>query len=124
MRAVMDRYASRVMCHDDIRAIRMVYGYAVRRDNNQFDETCRRDFPPSPLQRLIGSLDRAILAFTRLLRSASTIVFLSTLLYLLLRQRRSSRADEQVASLRPQQRTNTHSSPINAFLWHDDHFQV
>ena len=113
----MHLYASRIPCHDDIRALRRVYGLKVTRSNAKFDDTCRRDFPMNSLQYRMRQVHRWILLFfAQLAPLISSIVFLLTSLYLLLRKRTSSLISG------PDTSSVQSKSPVNAFLWHDDYF--
>ncbi|CAF0821398.1 unnamed protein product [Rotaria sordida] len=125
--AVMHLYASRIMCHDDIRAIRMVYGLSVKRINSIYDDTCRRDFPLNPLQKLINKCHRLIIFYIyRIGLSISFILFLLTIIYILLIKHYLHRNDyDQLSSpqsIRSQQTYDKiHKPAINAFLWHNDY---
>ena len=127
MLAVMHLYASRIMCHDDIRAIRMVYGLPVKRENAQFDDTCRRDFPLNSLQRLMNNIRRWINRYViRIGPSISLMVFVLTMIYIILKRRYLNRNNHyETPSLDSrdsrQEYHKQHKSAINAFLWHDDH---
>lgn len=113
-------HASRIMCHDDIRAIRKVYGLAVKRDNIQYDYVCRRDFPMNGIQK-------SFYRFNRWIRFdlggiSSFIVFLMTIIYLILKKRRfnEEQSHSRSSSQSSQSFANEQKTRLNAFLWHDD----
>lgn len=117
MRAVMHLYASRIPCHDDIRALRRVYGLKVIRSNAKFDDTCRRDFPMNALQYRMRQIHQwIVLCLFKLGPLISSIVFVLTSLYLLFRRRTPSLISSQDTP------SVQSKSPVNAFLWHDDYF--
>ena len=86
MKSVMHFSPVRILCHDDIRAIRMVYKSKPKRENAVYDDTCRRDFPLNFWQKLLRMLARAIVLWAILLALISTVLFIVTVLYLLLRK--------------------------------------
>lgn len=123
---MMRLFSSRIMCHDDIRAIRAVYGLNVKRENIKYDHVCRRDFPMNQLQKRFVEIHRWIHFYGfRLGSLISFVVFLITMISILLRRhcstsgnsssRSSIQSDYSEQSFRKQ-----HKSAINAFLWHDD----
>jgi hypothetical protein len=127
MRAVMHLYASRIMCHDDIRAIRKVYGLPVKRQNAKFDDTCRRDFPLNSLQRIMNNIHRWITRYVFLIGPLITfVVFVFTMIYIIFKRRCLNKDEHyETSSLdsydsQPQYHKQ-HKSAINAFLWHDDY---
>lgn len=126
MRAVMHLYASRIMCHDDIRAIRKVYNLTVTRENAKYDDTCRRDFPLNKLQKLMRKFHRSIcFYFFKICSSISFSGFLLTIVYLILRKRyfhgEHSESGSSLSSNDSQQSyRKQHKSAINAFLWHGE----
>jgi len=127
MLAVMHLYASRIMCHDDIRAIRMVYSLPVKRENAKYDDTCRRDFPLNKLQKLINQIHRWIIFYGFWIGSCiSLIVFILTIIYIILKRRCLNRNDYDMrysieSNDTQQQYKKKHKSVMNAFLWHDDY---
>lgn len=125
MRAVMHLYPSRIMCHDDIRAIRKVYNLSVKRENAKYDDTCRRDFPMNKLQKLINKIHQWIILYLFQIGSAfSFIGFFLTVIYIILRRcflnsnDYDSRYSIQSDHSQPKKQ---HKSGINAFLWHEDY---
>lgn len=86
----------RILCHDDIRAIRTVYKSKSKRDNAIHDDTCRRDFPLNFWQKLMRLIARWIVLGAMLFALISTALFLLTILYILLRKllRRSPKEEE------------------------------
>lgn len=122
----MKSYSSRVMCHDDIRAIRKVYGLSVRRENIQYDQICRRDFPMNYLQKIFYRIHRRIYFYVFYWGlTSSLIVICITGIYLILknyffhRENLSSRSSLQ-SDYSSQSIRKEHQSQMNAFLWHDD----
>lgn len=122
----MRLYASRIMCHDDIRAIRKVYQLPVRRTNIQYDDTCRRDFPMNSLQKISHRIHRILSRY--LLYGGSTasfVTFFITVIYLILKNRLSrgerspSRSSSQ-SDYSPPSVKKGQKPQMNAFLWHDD----
>jgi len=126
MLAVMHLYASRIMCHDDIRAIRMVYGLSVKRENAKYDDTCRRDFPLNKLQKIMKKIHRWIIFYGFGIGSSiSLILFILTMIYIIFKRRCLNTNDYDVRysmeSIDSQQYKKKHKSAMNAFLWHDDY---
>ncbi len=127
MIAVMHLYASRIMCHDDIRAIRKVYGLSVKRQNAKYDDTCRRDFPLNKLQKLMYQIHRWIIFYVFHVQACvSFVVFILTSIYIIVRKRCLDRNDNDARysiqsddSQQPYRKQN--KSAINAFLWHEDY---
>lgn len=109
-------HSSRVMCHDDIRAIRRVYGFEVKRENNQFDDVCRRDFPMNRIQKIFIRIHRWICLPWGLI--ASLMIFSLTLIYLITKKRLFN--EETSYSTSSSQSEQGEKSRLNAFLWHDD----
>lgn len=119
------------MCHDDIRAIRMVYGLPVKRENNRHDDTCRRDFPLNRIQKIMYQIHRWLNFYISTIGSSiSFIVFLLTSIYIILKRRclkRNNNNDDDSSSSSTmsdnsqQQYQKPHKSTMNAFLWHDDY---
>jgi len=122
----MHLYASRIMCHDDIRAIRMVYGLPVKRENIKYDDTCRRDFPLNKLQKFMHRIHRWIHFYAfRFGSLISLIIFLMTIIYIIFKKRCLNRENYysrySIQSDYSEQSTHKqHKTAINAFLWHDD----
>ncbi|UJR10905.1 hypothetical protein I4U23_015092 [Adineta vaga] len=110
MRAVMHLYSSRVMCHDDIRAIRKVYGFAVKRENAQYDDTCRRDFPLNRLQKRVYKIHQWIVFY---------------IIHIGKRYWKTNDHDSISASIQsdgtPQSYRKQYKGATNAFLWHEDY---
>lgn len=127
MLAVMHLYPSRIMCHDDIRAIRKVYGLPVKRQNAKYDDTCRRDFPLNTLQKIMYKTHHWIIFYVFYIAPCiSFIVILMTIIYILLRKHCLDRNDnDETSSIQSddseQLYRKQHKSAINAFLWHDDY---
>jgi cbb3-type cytochrome oxidase subunit 3 len=127
MLAVMHLYASRIMCHDDIRAIRKVYGLSVKRENAKYDDTCRRDFPLNKLQKIMYKIDRWIIFYGfRIGVSISFIIFLLTIIYIMWKKRPLNRnrysETSTIQSNDSEQVNHKHyKTTKNAFLWHDDY---
>ncbi|CAF3335687.1 unnamed protein product [Rotaria sp. Silwood2] len=125
--AVMHLYASRIMCHDDIRAIRKVYGLSVKRVNSIYDDTCRRDFPLNPLQKQFNKCHRWISFYIfQIALLISFILFLLTIIYIILRinylHRNKYDQSSSPQSFHSQQTYyKAHKTAINAFLWHNDY---
>ena len=122
----MRLYASRIMCHDDIRAIRRVYDLPVQRTNIQYDHVCRRDFPMNRIQKIFYRIHQwiSVYLFFGGLSFSSLAVFITGIYSILKRRfihretsssRSSFQSDYSQSSF--QQRPKP---PINAFLWHDD----
>jgi len=116
------------MCHDDIRAIRMVYGLSVKRENAKYDDTCRRDFPLNKLQKLMNKIHRWIIFYGfQIGLCISFVLFLLTVIYIILKRRYLNRNDYdgrysvESDDSQQQQYQKQHKSAINAFLWHDDY---
>jgi hypothetical protein len=85
MKSAMLSLNMRLLCHDDFRAIRMIYNQDVTRDNAQYDDTCRRDFPMMFLQKLMHRLAFVLGLVYIALAITSTSIFVLTLIYLLVR---------------------------------------
>jgi hypothetical protein len=110
------------MCHDDIRAIRMVYGFSVKRENAKYDDTCRRDFPMNKLQKIMYKIHRWIIFYGfRIGLSISFGVFLLTMIYIILKRCCLKRNHDDIRySVESDDSPRRHKIAINAFLWHDD----
>ncbi|CAF3423198.1 unnamed protein product [Rotaria socialis] len=85
MQSIMHFSTYRILCHDDIRAIRMVYQLPVKRENAAYDDTCRRDFPMNRLQKLMYLFGKTLIVVLLGLLISSSIAFILTLIYLLIR---------------------------------------
>lgn len=121
MKSVMHFTATRILCHDDIRAIRMVYGSKPKRENAKYDDTCRRDFPIGFLQKLMRLIARAIIFGAILFSIISTSLFLLILLYLLLRyliRKRSTTSEKEAPS--PVNTRKTRNVLPRGYLYHDE----
>jgi hypothetical protein len=117
MQSVMDFSNLRVLCHDDIRAIRKVYKLPVKRENAIYDDTCRRDFPMNKLQNLMYFIGKMLkLLFIGFL-ILSLITFVSTLIYLLVNKRKSK--EVKTSYKKPMMKTKHNLSP-RGYLWHDE----
>jgi hypothetical protein len=128
MLAVMHLYASRIMCHDDIRAIRKVYGLAVKRENAKYDDTCRRDFPLHKLQKLMLNIHRWIIFYGFYIGlSISFVIFLLTVIYIIWKRRLFNRNNDDSERSSVQSDDSEHEydkqskRTRNAFLWHNDY---
>jgi hypothetical protein len=132
MQSVMHSSSFRTLCHDDIRAIRKIYELSVKRDNAQYDDTCRRDFPMNKLQKLMYQIGR-IITFSFVISSIlSTMTCVLTLVYLLIRYLRRSqpnRFKKQSSTIS----TNSwlikdnkaiigtkHNVKHHGYIWHDE----
>ena len=130
MKSVMDFSNLRMLCHDDIRAIRMVYQLPVKRDNAFYDDVCRRDFPMNKLQQVMYQLNRLLILLSILILINSIITFILTLIYLFIRHFYEQRSS-QSKSLASTSSTNSWSIQnkkankyhrTHAYLWHDEMF--
>ncbi|CAF4866078.1 unnamed protein product [Rotaria sp. Silwood1] len=125
--AVMHLYASRIMCHDDIRAIRKVYGLSVKRINSIYDDTCRRDFPLNSVQKQMIKIHRWIIFYIcRIALLTSFILFLLTIIYIIFKLNYFHRKNnDQLSSPQSFHSEETyrkrHQTVLNAFLWHNDY---
>jgi hypothetical protein len=116
-----------MLCHDDIRAIRAIYNSSVVRENAVYDDTCRRDFPMSFLQKLMRFINQCIVFGFIGFIGLSLIVFILTLIYILIRslmsKRQSSTGVEKpqnpIKNERPILKTKVSKKP-HGYLWHDD----
>ena len=131
MKSVMDFSNLRILCHDDIRAIRMVYELPVKRDNAFYDDVCRRDFPMNKLQKLMYQLNRLLILFFILILIISIITFISTLIYLFIRhlyEQRSNQSNSLTSIISTNswstqnKKANKHHHRTHAYLWHDEMF--
>jgi uncharacterized membrane protein YciS (DUF1049 family) len=132
MRAVMHFFPSRVLCHDDIRAIRMVYELPIKRDNADYDDTCRRDFPMNKLQKLMYKISRILTFLFIISLIISIITCVLTLIYLLIRylwKKESNQFRKQTSTIttnswvikdrKPMIKTKRSVKP-HGYLWHDE----
>jgi hypothetical protein len=124
MRSVMHFGNFRILCHDDIRAIRKVYNLAVTRENAVYDDTCRRDFPMSFLQKLMYLIGRCIIFALMGYVILSFTIFISTLIYLLIRYFMSKRKEpiqlpKIIKNEKPILKIKGTNKP-HGYLWHDD----
>ncbi len=127
MQSVMHFSNLRMLCHDDIRAIRAIYNSSVVRENAVYDDTCRRDFPMSFLQKLMRFINQCIVFGFIGFIGLSLIVFILTLIYILIRslmsKRQSSTGVEKpqnpIKNQRPILKTKVNKKP-HGYLWHDD----
>ena len=121
----------RMLCHDDIRAIRMIYNSSVVRDNAVYDDTCRRDFPMSFLQKLMRFINQCIIFGFIGFIGVSLAMFISTLIYILIRSLMSKRQSSSSTSTQVEkpQKPIKNDKPIpktkvtkkpHGYLWHDD----
>ncbi|CAF0721323.1 unnamed protein product [Didymodactylos carnosus] len=133
MKAVMHVTIFRVMCHDDIRAIRKVYGYTVIREHAKYDDTCRRDFPLSKREMLMQKIKKSLFLFILISIMISFLVFILTIIYILCRNTsccefKTSKGNQKTKSEQSSLRyvENAHQSApeqgARAFLWHDELF--
>ena len=108
----------RFLCHDDVRAIRKLYNFTVKRENNVYDDTCRRDFPMGPLQKFMYLLNKYLkLAFLPFI-IITFAVFVLTILYILLRRLIPERKEStKKAKLIVKSKGN---NKPHGYLWHDD----
>jgi len=115
----------RILCHDDIRAIRMVYNLPVKRDNAIYDDTCRRDFPMNKLQKLIYLIGRILnISFIGFI-IISLITFILILIRYLSKQK-SNQIERQlpikstiIKDEKPMIKIKRNAKP-HGYLWHDD----
>jgi hypothetical protein len=117
MQSVMHFSNFRMLCHDDIRAIRSIYNSSVTRENAVYDDTCRRDFPMSFLQKLIRFISQCIIFGFIGFLGLSFLVFILTLIYILIRSKRQS--SKVVKNDKPILKTKANNKP-HGYLWHDD----
>lgn len=115
----------RFLCHDDIRAIRMIFKLPVIREHVEYDDTCRRDFPMNWLQRLMFRMHRATVALLLYAAISSAVAFVGTIIYLLVRlwQRlRSGRGSGRSATVATNPWPTKDKIPIkrHGYLWHDE----
>lgn len=108
----------RFLCHDDIRAIRRVYSYSVKRDNNVYDDTCRRDFPMGALQKFMYLLNKYLKLIFLPFLIVSFGTFVLTILYLLIR-RLIPEKKKSVKKDKPILKSKGNNKP-HGYLWHDD----
>lgn len=132
MQSIMHFSAYRMLCHDDIRAIRMIYRLPVKRENAVYDDTCRRDFPMNKLQKLMYLIGRMIILIFSGLFIASATVFILTLVYLLIRylcqqkfnlfEKRISTTSKSSWLTKDKNLISNNQRKINphAYLWHDE----
>ena len=132
MESVMHFSHTRWLCHDDIRAIRMVYDLPVKRGNAVYDDTCRRDFPMNQWQRWMYLLNKFILLMAAVFACTSAALFLCTLIYLLLqylynrrtgslRKQRSKESANTVFTKRQAPKGNgKRLITPHGYLWHDE----
>ncbi|CAF0721899.1 unnamed protein product [Rotaria sordida] len=132
MQSVMHFSTFRMLCHDDIRAIRMVYNFPVKRENAAYDDTCRRDFPMTKLQKSIFLFGRMLILCLLALLIASIIAFILTLIYILLRylcNQNSNQFQKQTSNISTSSWLTKDKKPMisdqrkikpHAYLWHDD----
>ncbi|CAF3548880.1 unnamed protein product [Adineta steineri] len=85
IQSVMHFSPIRFLCHDDIRALRMIYSLPVTRNNAKHDDTCRRDFPMNPLQKFMYKFGRILFYSIILCAIISTVTCILTLAYILIR---------------------------------------
>jgi large-conductance mechanosensitive channel len=122
----------RILCHDDIRAIRMVYKLNVKRDNAIYDDTCRRDFPMNKLQKLMYKIGRILNIILIGFFIISLIVFILTLIYLLIKYLSKQKSNQFEKQSPPPPINSTiikDEKPMikikrnvksHGYLWHDD----
>lgn len=108
----------RFLCHDDIRAIRMIYKQPVKRNNNVYDDTCRRDFPMGALQKFMYLLDKYLKLIFLPFLIISFGVFVLTIVYLLIRRLISQRKQSPKKD-KPIVKSKGNNKP-HGYLWHDD----
>lgn len=118
MESVMYFSNLRFLCHDDVRAIRKVYKYPVKRENNVYDDTCRRDFPMGALQKFMYLLNKYLNLIFLPLVIISFGTFVLTILYLLIRclipqRKESTKKDKPIVK-------NKGNNKPHGYLWHDD----
>ena len=118
MQSVMFFSNLRFLCHDDVRAIRSVYNFTVKRENNVYDDTCRRDFPMGPLQKFMYLLNKYLKLACLPFLILSFGVFVLTILYLLLRRCIPERK-ESTKKEKPIVKSKGNNKP-HGYLWHDD----
>ena len=126
MQSVMHFSNFRILCHDDIRAIRKVYQFHVKRENAVYDDTCRRDFPMNKLQKLMYCIGRmikfAFMGYTIL----SIITLISTVIYVLLNKRKSKKLKRDISTTSSVIKDKKAMIKIkgnikpHGYLWHDD----
>lgn len=114
----MDRYATRVMCHDDIRSIRGVYGQKNIRENAKYDDVCRRDFPMNAIQKKFYKFRLILDKILLLLLLSSLVVFFVTVAYLLFRQFRKTEENQTETMVRTKTRTAGFTG--HGYLYHDE----
>lgn len=125
MQSVMHFSYIRILCHDDIRALRMVYKLPIKRDNAKYDDTCRRDFPMGKLQKLMYLIGKLLFWGSTGFAAISTGVFNLTLIYLLIRYfmgKRSNDSTEKPVPIKkdkPMIKSKKTNKP-HGYLWHDD----
>jgi hypothetical protein len=111
----------RVLCHDDIRAIRMVYNLAVKRDNAIYDDTCRRDFPMNKLQKLMYLIGRILNIIFIGFLIISLFIFILILIRYLSKQKsrqlpiNSTIIKDEKVMIKTKRNVKSHG-----YLWHDD----
>ncbi|CAF2381483.1 unnamed protein product [Rotaria sp. Silwood2] len=132
MQSVMHFSTFRMLCHDDIRAIRMVYKFPVKRENAAYDDTCRRDFPMTKLQKSMFLFGRMLMLGLLALLIASLVTFILTLIYILLRylcNKNSLQFEKQTSSISTSSGLTKDKKPMisgqrklkpHAYLWHDE----
>ena len=126
MQSLMHFSYLRILCHDDIRAIRAVFKLPVIRQHAEYDDTCRRDFPMNWLQKLMYLLDRYLILGWIILAILSTSIFVLTLIYLLIRYccRSSSTgavtSEETPGSWFKKSTGHKHDVKRYGYLWHDE----
>ena len=113
-------HASRIMCHDDIRAIRKVYGLPVKREDIQYDYVCRRDFPMKRIQKIFYRFNQWIRWDLGIV--SSFFVFFMTMIYLILKKRffNGEKSYSRSSSQSDYSEQSGQKTRLNAFLWHDD----
>ena len=113
MKSVMLNTYTRILCHDDIRALRYIYNQTYTRDNAQYDDTCRRDFPPDFWQKLMKLITKWLSICSLILLVVSSVTFILTIIYLLLRKFVPKRQSSPKTSAK---KTNK----PHGYLWHQD----
>ena len=113
---------TRALCHDDIRAIRMVYNLPVKRQHAVYDDTCRRDFPMNKWQKWMYFLSKFITFIALVLSCISGFLFVCTLIYLLLRylNRGQTGPSQKERSKEPPKGNDKRLITPHGYLWHDE----
>jgi hypothetical protein len=120
MQSVMHFSNFRVLCHDDIRAIRAVYNLTIKRGNAIHDNTCRRDFPMSTLQKFMYLIGRWIIYLSILFLIISFLIFIFTLLIRYLLSKRGEKQSATKSSVMKDGKARINKNKPQGYLWHDD----